>query len=567
MGPHLRDRRRGHPLTRQRAPSRSASWGSHHGPRRGPARPASPGSPRPGSRPRTRTCTTSSILGVGELVYGLGERFGPLVKNGQASTLERRRRTSSEQAYKNVPFTSPTAGTACSSTTRARVVRGRLEAVERVQFSVPGETLEYLVIGGPRRRGPRALHATPGRPARVPAWSYGLWLTTCFTTDYDEETVNGFVDGMAERDIPLAVFHFDCFWMRGFQWTDFEWDPRRFPDPEGMLARLHERGLRVCAWINPYIAQRSRAVRRGGRRGYLVRRADGSVWQWDMWQAGMGLVDFTNPAATTGSRSKLRALLVRGSTRSRPTSASASPPTSSGTTAATGGACTTSTRSCTTRRSSTCSRRCAGRAKRAVRPLRDDRRPGCRCTGAVTTTSTYDSMAETLRGGLSLALGGFGFWSHDIGGFEGSPMPACSSAGSRSACCPGTRRLHGSRTYRVPWAFDDGRGAEGEAWRSPGGSRSSSCALMPYLSRPGWRRTRTGTPVHAADGLEFPDDRASSTSTASTCSAPTCWSRRLQRRRHVEYYLPAGRGRTGSPVRWSTAGAGEREARLHSLPL
>ena len=39
-------------------------------------------------------------------------------------------------------------------------------------------------------------------------------------------------------------------------------------------------------------------------------------------------------------------------------------------------------------------------------------------------TSTFSSMAETLRGGLSLAASGFGYWSHDIGGFEGTPDPA-----------------------------------------------------------------------------------------------------------------------------------------------
>ena len=85
------------------------------------------------------------------------------------------------------------------------------------------------------------------RPAlRIPPkWSFSLWLSTSFTTDYDEATVNSFIDGMAERDLPLGVFHYDCFWMRGFHWTDFEWDPAVFPDPSGMLARLHERGLKV----------------------------------------------------------------------------------------------------------------------------------------------------------------------------------------------------------------------------------------------------------------------------------------------------------------------------------
>ena len=49
------------------------------------------------------------------------------------------------------------------------------------------------------------------------------------------------IDGMAERDIPLSVFHFDCFWMREFQWCDFAWDPRGFPEPEAMLERLCQR--------------------------------------------------------------------------------------------------------------------------------------------------------------------------------------------------------------------------------------------------------------------------------------------------------------------------------------
>ncbi len=35
--------------------------------------------------------------------------------------------------------------------------------------------------------------------------------------------------------------------------------------------------------------------------------------------------------------------------------------------------------------------------------------------------STFEAMAESLRGGLSLASSGFGYWSHDIGGFEGTP--------------------------------------------------------------------------------------------------------------------------------------------------
>ena len=82
---------------------------------------------------------------------------------------------------------------------------------------------------------------------------------------------------MREREIPLSVFHFDCFWMKAFQWCDFQWDPAVFPDPEGMLARLRARGLKVSVWINPYIAQKSPLFAEAAREGYLLRREGGGV--------------------------------------------------------------------------------------------------------------------------------------------------------------------------------------------------------------------------------------------------------------------------------------------------
>ncbi len=121
--------------------------------------------------------------------------------------------------------------------------------VSRTQFSVEGQRLQYFVIHGPSPKDIiRRYTELTGRPARIPAWSYGLWLSTSFTTDYDEKTVMSFIDGMAERNLPLSVFHFDCHWMRSFHWSDFVWDPATFPDPEGMLApaaRTRPEGVRV----------------------------------------------------------------------------------------------------------------------------------------------------------------------------------------------------------------------------------------------------------------------------------------------------------------------------------
>lgn len=254
-------------------------------------------------------------LGVGEQIYGLGERFTLFVKNGQVVDMwQADGGTSSEQAYKNVPFYLSSRGYGVFVNHPGAVsFEVGSESVGQVQFSVEDQTLEYYVVAGPTPKDVLSRYtALTGRPALPPAWSFGLWLTTSFTTSYDEQTVTSFVDGMAERGIPLSVFHFDCFWMREYQWCDFEWDPDVFPDPDGMLARLKAKGLRVSAWINPYIAQKSPLFDEAAALGHLVRRPDGDIWQWDLWQAGMGLVDFTSPAARDWYAGKLKPLLDQG---------------------------------------------------------------------------------------------------------------------------------------------------------------------------------------------------------------------------------------------------------------
>ena len=228
----------------------------------------------------------SLMLDVGERVYGFGEQFTPFVKNGQSIDIwNADGGTASNQAYKNIPFYLTNRGYGVLVESSADVsFEVASEKVERVQFSHPGECLIYDVIMGGDQKGTVSLYtAMTGRPALPPAWSFGLWLSTSFTTSYDEGTVSSFIDGMAERGIPLSVFHFDCYWMKERNLCDFTWNPEVFPDPEGMLKRLHEKGLHLCCWINSYISQMSPLFDDGMKGGYLLKRTDGSVWQTDRW--------------------------------------------------------------------------------------------------------------------------------------------------------------------------------------------------------------------------------------------------------------------------------------------
>jgi alpha-D-xyloside xylohydrolase len=445
-------------------------------------------------------------LGVDHFVYGLGERFGPLVKNGQAVDVwNADGGTASEQAYKNVPFYLTNAGYGVFVDHPGRVsFEVASEAVARTQFSVEGQSMRYFVIYGPSPKEIlRKYTALTGRPARLPDWSFGLWLSTSFTTSYDEETVTSFIEGMASRDLPLSVFHFDCFWMREFQWCDFEWDPRVFPDPEGMLRRLRDRGLRVCVWINPYIGQRSPLFEEGRSRGYLLNRLDGDVWQWDKWQPGLAVVDFTNPEAREWYAAKLEALLDMGVDCFK-TDFGERIPTD------------------VVYHDGSDPERAHNYYtflynQTVFDLLRKKRGEGEAVVFARSATtggqrfpvhwggdaeSSFEAMGESLRGGLSLGMSGFGYWSHDIGGFEGTPDPALFKRWIAFGLLSSHSRLHGSHSYRVPWLFDE------ESVDVLRHFTRLKMRLMPYLAGAARQAYGEGLPMMRAMVVDFPDDPA-----------------------------------------------------------
>ena len=479
-------------------------------------------------------------LGVGECVYGLGERFSAFVKNGQTVDIwNEDGGTSSEQAYKNIPFYLTNRGYGVFVNHPERVsFEVASEKVARVQFSVPGQSLEYFVIYGPTPKEILEKYtALTGRPALPPPWSFGLWLTTSFTTSYDEATVTSFIQGMAERDLPLHVFHFDCFWMREFNWCDFQWDPRTFPDPPAMLKRLKDRGLHVCVWINPYIAQRSPLFAEGMRAGYLLKKPDGDVWQIDLWQPGMGIVDFTNPAARQWFSDKLRALLDMGVDCFKTDFGERIPID----VVYFDGADPVGMHNYFTHLYN----------KTVFEVLRERRGEGEAVVFARSATaggqrfpvhwggdseSTFESMAESLRGGLSLGLSGFGYWSHDIGGFDGTPPTDVYKRWIAFGLLSSHSRLHGNDSYRVPWLFDD------EAVEVLRRFTKLKSRLMPYLYAAAREAVACGTPIMRAMMMEFPDDPGCDYLDrqymlgSSLLVAPVFSSDG-----DVSYYLPAGR--------------------------
>ena len=378
-------------------------------------------------------------LSVGEDVYGLGERFGAYVKNGQSVDIwNEDGGTASEQGYKDIPFYMTSNGYGVLVNNRGHV-----------SFEIGSENTEA--------------------------------------------TINSFIDGMAERDIPLAAFHYDCYWMREFHWCDFEWDKRFFGDIESTLKRLHE------------------------DKGYLVRKPNGEVWQTDFWQAGMGLVDFTNPAAREWFKDKVKALLNQGVDAIKTDFGERIPRD----VVWYDGSPKLSMHNWYTQLYN----------QAVFEAIEETYGKGNACLYARSATvggqqqpvhwggdceSTFNGMAQSLRAGLSLTSSGFGFWSHDIGGFEGAfPDPAVYKRWVAFGMLGSHSRLHGSTVYRVPWLFDEEDEKNGVAL-VPGQTAVDvvreftklKLELMPYVYQLGLQPHANGTPVMRSLFVEFPDDPA-----------------------------------------------------------
>ncbi|OJT14122.1 Alpha-xylosidase [Trametes pubescens] len=461
--------------------------------------------PRPDVTPETVRYINSELnLSPGELVYGMGEQFGAFVKNGQSVSIwNQDGGTSSEQAYKCVPFyiTNRNYGVFVNHPGEVEFEVGS-EKVSRVGASVAGESLEYFIIYGPTplKILERYTRLT-GRPALLPSWTFGLWLSTSFLTSYDEKTVSGFLQGMQTRNCPVRVFHLDCFWMKQYEWCSFTFDPDNFPDPKAYLSEIKQKyGVKICVWINPYISQLSPIFQEAVRGGYLIKRKDGTPWQWDLWQPGLGVVDITNPEARTWYEKKLEALVDLGV--------------------------------------DTFKTDFGERIPHANVAFHDGSDP-MRVHNAYSVI--YNEMVfrllerrfgkgEAVVFARSAAAGGQRFP-------VGHPPPEIYHRWVAYGLFSSHSRLHGSMSYRVPWQYGEAAATYMAKFLD------AKHRLMPYLYNLSLAGRTKGHPMQRAMFIEFLDDRTTHTLDRQYMLGPNLLVAPVfvPEGEESEYYLPAGR--------------------------
>jgi len=447
----------------------------------------------------------------GERLYGLGEQFGPFDKRGQrivSWTRDPSGGLTSPICYINIPFFLSSRGYGLFLHHSSKIVYELGQpALQSGAFRVDDPYLDYFFIYGP---GPKEIIARytelTGRPLAPPAWSFGAWFSRCMYRD--REQVEGIVERLRELGIPGDVIHLDPLWLkerrsRELDGCDFVWDEEAFPDPQGFVRWLAERGFKLSLWENPYVWVDTEMHREGLEKGYFVRSQGGGLARPLENPDDTVLPDFTNPDAYRWWQEKHRPYLRMGVAAFKPDYGEAVPADALFADGRTGEQVHNIYPLLFNRCVYEVMREERGEAMLFGRSgYAGSQRYPINWTGDQPTT--WGGMAAALRAGLSLSLSGISMWSHDIGGFWNPdnfapPDPTLYVRWAQFGLLSCHTRFHGIRG-REPWYFGD---KAVEVVREFARLRYR---LLPYIYSLAREAEATGLPVVRPLVLEYPDD-------------------------------------------------------------
>ena len=465
--------------------------------------------------------TASFRLRPGEHLFGLGEKFTALDKTGQRiiSWTQDALGSTSERSHKNIPFLWSSRGYGLFIDSGARITwELGTTSGQSASVYVEDSILDAYLIGG--RSPARILDhyaSLTGRAPVPPKWTFGTWVSTG-GTHRTQEAVQKLAVDLERHEFPADVIHIDTWWMRERKYCDFRWDRQAFPRPEMMIEVLHRLGLRLSLWEHPYVSVESELFEVGKDKCYFVRRPDGDITiidyglslapkpdgrvrpakGRDSWNARVAIVDFTNPEATAWFKDLHRPLLKMGVDVFKTDFGEDIPV------------------------DAVFANGLTGAAMHNLYPLLYNRavfevtleekgygvvwgRSGFAgsqqypLVWSGDPAADFQSLAATIRGGLSAGLSGLPFWSNDIGGYRGMPSAELYVRWAQFGLFCSHSRMHGDGP-REPWAFGE------EAVCIVRKYALLRYELFPYIYSAAFEAGVKGLPVIRALPLVFPDD-------------------------------------------------------------
>ncbi len=443
-----------------------------------------------------------------EIIYGLGERWDSIVRNGRTVDFHNKDAvgTTSRRAYVNIPFYISTKGYGLFLNSSAKTTWDiATEDCSSLQFSVSANQMEYFVMQGTPKEIMKSYCSLTGFAPLPPLWSFGLWMSRNSYVSWD--VVHDIAEKVREKDIPCDVLHLDTAWFKTDWDCDLKFSEERFPQPAEHMAELKKQGFHTSLWQYNFIPPNADNThyQEAAEKGYLAKDDTGKPYQLPEHCKGSWvkdvIIDFSNPSARKWYANKISSLIKMGAGAIKTDFGEGIPEdavyqningkyfhnlyslvynhTVFHATKETSGENIVWARSGT-----------AGSQRYPVHWGGDSQ-------------CSFEALASTLRGALSMGLSGIPFFSHDIGGFLGLPSDELYIRWSQLGLFSSHARCHGAgdTTHREPWAFSK---EACDIFRYYDKLRYS---LMPYIYKEAEKCTKTGLPMMRALYLEYPEDR------------------------------------------------------------
>jgi alpha-glucosidase (family GH31 glycosyl hydrolase) len=413
----------------------------------------------------------------------------------------------------------------------------------------------------------RAYLARTGFPALLPEWAYGHWKSRDVYEHADDVLAD--LEGYRRHRLPLDAIVIDSPWET--QYNTWRFNPRQFPDPAGLIARLREEEVRTVVWVTPWVNLESADGQRppdpeserehrkpasnyaeGESGGHFVRRPDGRPYVARWWMGTGSPVDFTSQAARRWWKEQARPVLELGVEGIKADDGEGYyfPPEARF--AARGGA--------------EAAWAYGGLYRRTMQEILDDVHPG---TGVVfgrsgwtgqqavgmlwggDQASDFWSLRTLVAASLSAAASGFSNWSHDVGGYLGRRLVERCSAEllvrwAQFGCFTPLMQAHG-RFEQEAWRYD---ARTLEVYRAYVLLHER---LVPYIRAAAATARYAGLPIVRPLCLTDPRDPAGWRFADSYGFGPALWVAPVlaEEAREVSVYLPRGE--------WIRAWSGEGE--------
>jgi alpha-D-xyloside xylohydrolase len=268
------------------------------------------------------------------------------------------------------------------------------------------------------------------------------------------------------------------------------------------LAELKAMGFKVCLWIHPYIGTASERFREGQEQGYFLKNPQGETYivdMWGGWHPPVAMLDVTHPQAVAWFQDLLREPLRIGVDVYKTDFGEGIPIDVVAHSGIDGehlhnlyALLYNDLVAQVTEEETGHSGLVWARSTYA-----GGQRHAAQWSGDI--NSTFTGLASTLRSGLSMAMCGHAFWSHDVGGFNGHPTPELYARWAQFGLFSPMVRAHGNST-RLPWNFGE------EALTIFRDYARLRARLLPYLYTYACQAAETGLPLMRPLVLEFPDD-------------------------------------------------------------